>query len=140
MGWIIRHLTTPPLNGDPPRLGQHAHPVIASLMRAPDGEWSDITGACRRALYECVEAADAYATDRVHHLLTAHHGVTWERDRRTGRWEISSASADLYESSPHRPSGLRPGHSASADDSRRLSAVQASALAWSAPGRRMRGC
>ncbi|MFI6883795.1 relaxase domain-containing protein [Streptosporangium canum] len=129
MGWIIQHLTMPPLNGDPPRPCLHAHLVIAALMRAPDGEWSDITGACRRALYEGVEAADAYARDKVRHLLTDHHGVAWERDRRTGRWEIASASADLYESSPRRLFGPQPGHFASADDSRRLSAVQAGALA-----------
>jgi len=137
MGWIIWHRTTPPLTGAPPRPCLHAHLVIAALMRAPDGEWADITGASRRALHECVEAADAYAMDRVRHLLTEHHGVSWERDWRTGRWEIASASADLYESSPRQPSGLWPEHRVSADDSRCSSAVQARghsstarALAW----------
>jgi hypothetical protein len=118
MGWIIWHRTTPPLRDGPPRPCLHAHLVIAALMRTPDGEWADITAASRRAVGGYLPAVDAYAGSRLRRLLTDRHGLTWERDRITGRWEIASASADLYANFPHPPPLPRSGHPAVIDGCR----------------------
>ncbi|GGT04570.1 hypothetical protein GCM10010156_72970 [Planobispora rosea] len=114
MGWIIVHHSTPALLDRLPRPCLHAHLVLAALMAAPDGEWTDIAGPARQRLYGYVEAVEADARSRMRRLLSDHHGVGWERDHETGRWEIVSARAELYERSPLP----RPACSGAVEDAR----------------------
>ncbi|WP_188186926.1 MobF family relaxase [Nonomuraea sp. SYSU D8015] len=88
VGWLNVHRTARPVEGAPigdPHL--HAHVTVANLALGTDGRWSTIA-AGGRDLFRHISAIDALLQARVRQLTHERWGMVWERNTRTGVWEI----------------------------------------------------
>ncbi|MFB9881822.1 relaxase domain-containing protein [Planobispora siamensis] len=110
MGWLIVYHHTPALPDRPPRPCLHGH----------------------------LEAMEVAAASRIRRLLSTHHGVRWQRDAASGRWEIVSAGAQLYARSPTPPPGSGPPPPATAEAGTSVPEVSVALVTGpaSAPARR----
>jgi conjugative relaxase-like TrwC/TraI family protein len=95
LGWMNVHRTARPVGpGQPPDPHLHAHVTILNLVQGADGKWSTI-GAGGRDIHRHAHAADAYLRARLRAVTAARWGVRWDRDLKTGAWEVAGVPADL---------------------------------------------
>jgi conjugative relaxase-like TrwC/TraI family protein len=96
LGWMMPHQVARPVNGAAPDPHVHTHVVIAHLAHAKDGHWRTI-GAGGRDVMRMAAAFDVYAKARFRALTSERFGLVWERDERTGQWEVVAIPAELRE-------------------------------------------
>ncbi|WP_431921460.1 MobF family relaxase [Nonomuraea jabiensis] len=88
IGWVNVHRAARPVDGAPigdPHL--HAHVTVANMALGLDGKWSTIA-AGGRDLFRHILAVDALLQARIRQLTHQRWGMLWERNARTGVWEI----------------------------------------------------
>lgn len=88
-GWVMVHRTARPVHdghvGDP---HWHAHVTLANMTRGPDGKWSTVA-AGGRDLMRHAAAVDHVLKALVRNELSRRYGIRFERNPRTGAWEIA---------------------------------------------------
>ncbi|NUT43920.1 MAG: relaxase domain-containing protein, partial [Thermoactinospora sp.] len=94
LGWVMMHRTARPVDGQAPDPHLHGHVSIANMVLGSDGEWSTIA-AGGRDLHRHAHAADALLKARLRQITAEKYGVQWQRNERTGAWEISYIPEDL---------------------------------------------
>ncbi|HKT00696.1 MAG TPA: MobF family relaxase, partial [Rugosimonospora sp.] len=94
LGWMTVHRTARPVAGAPPDPHLHAHLTLLNMVRGDDGQWSAV-GAGGRDIHRHAHAADAYVKARLRQVTAQRFGIVWERDARTGEWEVAAVPAGL---------------------------------------------
>lgn len=89
LGWTMVHRAARPTNdaeyGDP---HWHVHLTVANMVRSSeDGQWSTIA-AGGRDLMRHIPAVDHLLKATVRHALEQQFGVRYERNERSGAWEL----------------------------------------------------
>jgi conjugative relaxase-like TrwC/TraI family protein len=97
LGWMTVHRTARPVPGAAPDPHLHAHVTLLNLVHSVAGgksQWSTV-GAGGRDFHRHAHAADAYLKARLRQVTRQRWGIGWERDDRTGAWEITEVPAEL---------------------------------------------
>ncbi|MEU4836151.1 MobF family relaxase, partial [Streptosporangium sp. NPDC023615] len=94
LGWVMWHQTARPVDGHMPDPHLHAHIQIANMARGTDGKWSAVA-AGGKDLHRHAHAADAFLKARLRRRLTQEIGVRWEREARTGAWEVVGVDEEM---------------------------------------------
>ncbi|MFC9620034.1 MobF family relaxase [Streptomyces sp. NPDC056930] len=124
LGWSVEHQSARPVDdttpGDP---HLHLHLVIANLARCEDGVWRAIANG-GTDLYRHAKAFDALFKARVRALAAEQFGVRYERDPRTGAWEIVGIPEQLRTHFSRRAAAVDAiaGEEASREEKLRVSA------------------
>lgn len=88
-GWVMVHRGARPVEGaevgDP---HWHAHVSVANMTRGGDGKWSTVA-AGGRDLMRHAPVVDHMLKAMVRHELGGRYGIRFERNARTGAWELA---------------------------------------------------
>lgn len=123
LGWSVEHQPARPVDDTPGDPHLHVHLVIANMARCEDGKWRAIANG-GMDLHRHARAFDALFKARVRALANERFGVRYERDRRTGAWEIVGIPAELRAHYSRRAAQVDAlaGADASRDEKLRVSA------------------
>ncbi|GAB3490544.1 MobF family relaxase [Nocardiopsis coralliicola] len=91
---VTLHRSARPVGGQAGDPHIHAHVTIPNLVKCADGRWRTLA-AGGRDLHRHVAVAGALAKARMRRRLTERYQARWERDPRSGEWEIAGFDADL---------------------------------------------
>lgn len=94
LGWSMVHRAARPVDGE--TVGDphwHVHVTIANLSQADDGKWATVA-AGGRDLMRHAPVADHVLKAMVRHQLATELGVRFERNARTGGWEVAEIPDD----------------------------------------------
>ncbi|MFI6579365.1 MobF family relaxase [Nocardiopsis sp. NPDC050513] len=101
---ITLHRAARPVGGQVGDPHIHAHVMIPNMVKCADGQWRTLA-AGGRDLHRHVGLAGELAKARMREKLARRYGAVWERDERTGEWEISGfdpALRGLFSSRSHQ--------------------------------------
>ncbi|MEU8527082.1 MobF family relaxase [Streptomyces sp. NPDC048629] len=94
LGWSLEHQSARPVDDTPGDPHLHLHLVITNLARCEDGRWRAIANG-GMDLHRHLRAFDGLFKARLRALAAERFGVRYERDTRTGAWEIVGIPAEL---------------------------------------------
>ncbi|MEU8708374.1 MobF family relaxase [Streptomyces sp. NPDC048565] len=94
LGWSVEHRSARPVDDTPGDPHLHVHLVLVNAARCEDGEWRAVANG-GMDLHRHARAFDALFKARVRALASERFGVRYERDGRTGAWEVIGIPATL---------------------------------------------
>ncbi|MFK4694153.1 MobF family relaxase [Streptomyces pristinaespiralis] len=123
LGWSVEHQSARPVDDTPGDPHLHVHLVVANIARCEDGKWRAIANG-GMDLHRHARAFDALFKARVRALANERFGVRYEREHRTGAWEIVGIPAELRAHYSRRAAQVDAlaGAEASRDEKLRVSA------------------
>lgn len=94
LGWLMVHRTARSVTGQAPDPHLHVHVTLMNLVHGTDGKWSAVAGGGRDILRHA-HTVDALVKARLRALTAERFGLRWDRDDRTGEWEVVGVPAEL---------------------------------------------
>ncbi|WP_147453946.1 MobF family relaxase [Nocardiopsis sp. Huas11] len=128
VGTMTVHRTARPVDGQPGDPHLHTHVMIANMAKGEDGRWRTIAAGGRDLMRHVPAVGELYrALERA--KLREELGIEFERDARTGRWDVVGIPAALKSEFSRRQRQIRAVAGEGATPAQGRAAARASARA-----------